>query len=149
MAIIAPLVAETIARRGAIQHRVWHHPYVVGLMISLITGVARLETRDRIDGERLARVQLDAWWRITGVRDERIGEDICLLSAARNDDFLAGWRDGERLLSEWLRSGRALAPSNDGSTTDPLRGGEMLDTDCGVTEISWIALFDGFLERHG
>ena len=41
-------------------------------------------------------IQTRAWQTITGLADDRIGEDICLMSAEADPDFMRGCADAAR-----------------------------------------------------
>jgi hypothetical protein len=47
----------------------------------------------RISSDQLGLIQVETFSRVTGVRDDRIGEQICFLSAARDQKFLKGCRN--------------------------------------------------------
>jgi hypothetical protein len=87
---IAPLVESSKRRLGTIAAASWREPYMLGFVSMLISLMAKCETRNRIGSEELGTVQCDVWQSITGLPDDRIGEDICLLSAEKDREFLAG-----------------------------------------------------------
>jgi hypothetical protein len=90
---IAPLVEATRARLGGIPAAAWQDPYLLGFMSMLIALVAVHHTRRHVDSDSLGLIQLEAFARITGVRDDRVGEQICFLSALDDEAFLAGCRN--------------------------------------------------------
>ncbi|MGI9385073.1 MAG: hypothetical protein ACR2PO_18125 [Methyloligellaceae bacterium] len=90
VAAISPLVDLSRHRLGAIPVQAWRDPYVIGFMAMLITLFAKDETEGRIGSEQLGLAQTEAWARITGERDDLIGQEICLLSNRRNADFGEG-----------------------------------------------------------
>lgn len=102
VSVIAPLVESSRERLGQdFMLAAWLRPYIVGFLSMLITLIAREETGRRLSDDMLARTQLDAWRAITGLDDDRIGEDICLLSAAREERFMAGCADAVRFASAY------------------------------------------------
>jgi hypothetical protein len=66
----------------------------------LITLVAAMRVGRRLSHEQLGLVQLKAWQQITGLVDERIGEDILMLSASGHEDFLQGCENAAAFLRE-------------------------------------------------
>ncbi len=91
-AVISPLVEKSRSRLGEIPAIVWSDPYIVGFTFMLITIVARIEI-GKIEGRALCFLQAKAWEDITAMPPGTIGEDVILLSAARNRDFETGCRD--------------------------------------------------------
>jgi hypothetical protein len=89
--VISPMVESSSSRLGGIPDSVWSDPYIVGFMAMLITIVARIEI-GKIEGEALCLLQARAWKDITK-RDDEIGEEILLMSTARNRDFEQGCRN--------------------------------------------------------
>ncbi len=96
IATIAPMVDLSRSRIGFIPPARWQQPYMIGFLTMLISIVAKLETRGRIDGDDLGIAQASAWQAITGLSDDRIGEDICLLSANADPDFWRGCSNAAR-----------------------------------------------------
>lgn len=90
-AVISPMVERSGARLGGIPDSTWSDPYIVGFITMLITIVARIEIGN-IEGEALCFVQTRAWKDITQHREE-IGEEILMMSTARNRDFELGCRN--------------------------------------------------------
>lgn len=88
-AVISPMVAKSRHRLGEIPDAAWASPYVVGFMVMLITIIAKTEI-GKIEGQTLCIVQAKAWEDITGIKSGLIGEDVLLLSAARNREFETG-----------------------------------------------------------
>lgn len=66
---------------------------MLGFMSMLIALIAKQHARGRIDSDRLGLTQVEAFTRITGVVDDRIGEQICFLSATGDERFLGGCRN--------------------------------------------------------
>ncbi|WP_290997622.1 hypothetical protein [Hyphomicrobium sp.] len=93
---IAPMVDLSRGRIGSIPPTRWQEPYMIGFLTMLISIVAKLETRGRLDGDDLGLAQAQAWQAITGLSDDRIGEDICLLSANADPDFWRGCSNAAR-----------------------------------------------------
>jgi hypothetical protein len=90
---IGPLVEATRARLGGIPAAAWQQPYLLGFMSMLIALVAMHHARGRLRSDQLGLIQLEALARIAGVQDDRIGEQICFLSALDDESFLAGCRN--------------------------------------------------------
>lgn len=97
-AVILPMVARSRHRLGTIPDDAWSAPYMVGFMVMLITIIAKTEI-GKIEGQPLCLVQAKAWGDITGIRSDLIGEDVLLLSAARNRDFENGCHNAMGLAS--------------------------------------------------
>lgn len=95
-AAISPMVARSRLRLGTIPDAAWSSPYIVGFMVMLITIIAKTET-GKIEGQTLCVVQAKAWEDITAMKSNLIGEEILLLSAARNRDFEIGCQNAMTL----------------------------------------------------
>jgi len=91
-ATIGLLLDNSRHRLGDIPDAVWSDRYIIGLMMMLITIIARGET-EQINDEALCHIQAKAWHDITG-RSNDIGEEVLLLSAANDQDFERGCRSG-------------------------------------------------------
>ena len=107
VATIAPMVETSRQRLGGIPRVSWSDPYVIGFMIMLITIVAKVASA-KLDGDALCTVQAKAWEDITQRKFDAIGEDVLLLSYARDLDFDLGCNDAisfaSILASSQLRS---------------------------------------------
>jgi hypothetical protein len=90
---INPLVALSRARLGRIPDTAWQEPYMLGFLSMLIALVAVRDARGRMDSDQLGLTQIKAFSRVTGVIDDSIGEQVCLLSAAGDENFLNGCRN--------------------------------------------------------
>ena len=77
--MIGPLVERSRAALNGIPDIAWRDPYLVGFMLTLITIVARIESRALQDDD-LSLVQSQAWQAITGMDADLIGEDALTLS---------------------------------------------------------------------
>jgi hypothetical protein len=88
--MIEPLVDYSRARLGSIPAIAWYQPYLLGFMTMLISLAARLELPAGLTSDQLGLVQLDAWRQITGLEDDMLGEQICLLSASGDEAFASG-----------------------------------------------------------
>lgn len=97
-AAISPMVARSRHRLGVIPDATWSTPYMVGFMAMLITIIARTDI-GKIEDQTLCEVQTKAWEDITGLRSDLIGEEIVLLSTARNRDFENGCHNAAALAS--------------------------------------------------
>lgn len=95
-AAISPMVAKSRHRLGPIPDAAWSSPYIVGFMVMLITIVAKIEV-GKIEGQTLCLVQAKAWEDITAIKSGLIGEEVLLLSAARNRDFEIGCQNAMTL----------------------------------------------------
>ena len=89
--VISPMVESSSSRLGGIPDSAWSDPYIVGFTIMLITIIARIEI-GKIEGEALCLVQAKAWKDITR-RSDAIGEEVLLMSTARNREFEMGCRN--------------------------------------------------------
>lgn len=89
-AIISPLVERSRRRRRGLSPDIWRQPYVIGFISSLITLIAARVACRRLESNRLGSIQLACWTAVTGQPDDEIGEDICMLSANRDEAFMLG-----------------------------------------------------------
>lgn len=92
VSLVAPLVANSRRRLNGIPASTWADPYVIGLIMTMITIAARLES-ETVEGQLLCKVQQNAWAKITGAHAALIGEEVLLLSTARDPDFVHGCQD--------------------------------------------------------
>jgi hypothetical protein len=90
---IAPLVASSRARLGCIPDATWQQPYMLGFLSMLIALVAVKHSGGGLDSNQLGLTQIGAFARITGIVDDSIGEQVCVLSAAGDGEFLSGCRN--------------------------------------------------------
>lgn len=88
--LIAPMMASSRRRLGTIPPARWREPYMIGFLTMLISLLAQRRTGCRLTSERLGLLQGDAWQDLTGLPDDRIGEDVCLLSAEYDREFVGG-----------------------------------------------------------
>jgi hypothetical protein len=88
---IAPLIEGSKRRLGGISSNAWSDPYIVGLLIMLITIVARAST-GRLSSDVLCSVQQQAWQRITRQPSSVVGEQVLSLSRDRDPEFERGCR---------------------------------------------------------
>ncbi|WP_438278350.1 hypothetical protein [Nitrobacter sp.] len=86
---IGPLVERSRASLNGIPDTAWRDPYLVGFMMTLITIVARIESRNLQDRD-LGIVQSRAWGAITGMDADLIGEDALTLSKSHPREFQYG-----------------------------------------------------------
>ncbi|MEO6946696.1 MAG: hypothetical protein ABI150_09025 [Nitrobacter sp.] len=86
---IGPLVERSRASLNGIPDIAWRDPYLVGFMLTLITIVARIESRALQDDD-LSLVQSQAWRAITGMDADLIGEDALTLSDSHPREFQHG-----------------------------------------------------------
>lgn len=147
VATIQPLVEASRGRLGGIPGSIWLEPYMIGLLGMLITLAAEWQTRP-IDGTTMRQVQTEAWRKITGL-DYRIGEEIMLLSAAHDEQFLAGCMDAASIASELYGYEAAAplgwdAPNLLGSSllADPVAAHQVRDI------VRWRETFDSYIVRR-
>ena len=101
--LLAPAVGRTVRRPGGVPSHVWLEPYAVGYLVSLVTMVA---VALRGTGPKaLAFVQVDCWQRLTGIRDDTLGERICLLSASEDPVFAKGCADARTYYQRLAEAG--------------------------------------------
>ena len=101
VAVISPMVTQSRVRLGGIPDIVWRRPYMIGFVTTLVTVLAKYETGGRIGTQQLGIAQVDTWAEITGQYDDRIGEEICLLSAQADEEFMQGCRNASRFLEAY------------------------------------------------
>jgi hypothetical protein len=66
---------------------------LLGFLSMLIALVAVRHAGGRMDSDQLGLTQMRAFSRITGIVDDSIGEQVCLLSASGDEWFLDGCRN--------------------------------------------------------
>jgi hypothetical protein len=141
------MIEKTRHRLGEIPDAAWSSPYIVGFVVMLISIVARIEV-GKIEGRTLCLVQTNAWADLTAMRSDLIGEEILLLSAARNRDFEIGCRNAITFGS-MLVGNSILYASRDGEWYD--RHLDLRDTDVsgGWTERDDVsAAWEQFFDAH-
>jgi len=89
VATIGPLVDRSRASLNGIPDIAWRDPYLVGFMLTLITIVARIESRSLQDRD-LSLVQSQAWKAITSMDADLVGEDALTLSTMHPREFQHG-----------------------------------------------------------
>ena len=99
---IRPLLDSTRARLGPIPETAWRDPYIVGLLTTLITLYAIRRT-GALGEDDLASVQSGAWTDLTGCAGSDIGDEICFLSLAEDEQFIAGCRAAKELVENAAR----------------------------------------------
>jgi hypothetical protein len=104
---IGPLVERSRASLNGIPDTAWRDPYLVGFMLTLITIVARLESRNLQDHD-LGIVQSQAWGTITGMDADLIGEDALTLSKSHPREFQHGC-DAATIVASRLCGSAAVA----------------------------------------
>lgn len=147
VATIQPLVEASRGRLDGIPGSIWLEPYMIGLLGMLITLAAERQARP-IEGAALRQVQTEAWRKITGL-DYRIGEEIMLLSATHDEQFLAGCIDAARIASELYGYEAASwrgwdAPDLPGPSlfADPVAAHQVRDI------VRWRETFDSYVVRR-
>ena len=83
---------------------------MIGFLGMLITLIAEKETDGRIGNEGLALAQLEAWSDITGVADDLVGEDMCLLSVNDDPEFNRGCINARRFMTVFAGGQDATDP---------------------------------------
>ncbi|WGR91704.1 hypothetical protein MTX20_25525 [Bradyrhizobium sp. ISRA435] len=96
----------------------------------------------------MRQIQTEAWRKITGL-DYRIGEEIMLLSATHDEQFLAGCMDAASIASELYGDEAAAPPGWDapnllGSSlfADPAAAHQVRDI------VRWRETFDSYIVRR-
>lgn len=108
VALISPLVERSRRRFEQIPESAWYDPYMVGFLGMLITLVAN-RAAGGLSSDGLGMVQSEAWAQITGCRNDLIGEEMCLLSTARNRIFQRGCSSAELFLERLDGAGGAYS----------------------------------------
>ena len=93
---ITPLIDYTRARRGNLPDKIWRMPYMIGYLTMLISLLIDAKTKGPLTSDNLGLAQLEIWQKITGLNDENIGEQICALSAACDQNFANGCENAGR-----------------------------------------------------
>lgn len=148
-AIISPLVDESRRRLGGIPNAAWSDPYVVGFTMMLITIVSRIEI-GKIEGQALCHVQGKAWSDITE-QSNPIGEDMILLSTARNRDFEIGCRNAVTFVS--MLVSRSILFTGAGDWNDQHPDLQDIATFSALAEradmsVAWEQFFDAHISMH-
>ncbi|MGY3234168.1 MULTISPECIES: hypothetical protein [unclassified Bradyrhizobium] len=147
VATIQPLVEASRCRLDDIPSSIWLEPYMIGLLGMLITLAAERQTRP-IKGAAMRQVQTEVWRTITGL-DYRIGEEIMLLSASQDEQFLAGCMDAASIASD-LYDYEAVAPL--GLDAPNLQGSSLSADQVAVRQVRdivrWRETFDTYVMRR-
>jgi hypothetical protein len=98
LATLEPLVRATEQRRGPIAETSWRSPYVLGFVATLTNMLAARGALEPPGSAQLASLQIAVWTALSGQRDDRAGEDICLFSALQDAAFLEGCRNAGILM---------------------------------------------------
>jgi hypothetical protein len=98
LATLEPLVRATEQRRGAIRETSWRSPYILGFLATLTNLLAARSALDPPGSTQLASIQTTVWASLSGQREDRVGEDICLLSALQDAAFLDGCQNAVILM---------------------------------------------------
>jgi len=102
-----PMLAASRARLGEIPPRVWGEPYMLGLVMTLITLMAQHRCGGRLSSDDLGLVQLQAWSKVTGMPDDLAGEQLCRLSAGHDELFEWGCVRAGHLFAQLRRESDA------------------------------------------
>lgn len=148
-AAISPMVDKSRRRLGGIPDAAWSDPYVVGFTMMLITIVSRMEI-GKLEGQALCYVQAKAWEDITE-QSNTIGEDLILLSAARNRDFEIGCRNAVTFAAMLVGRSIPLTVSQDRNPQHP----DLQDTatfqvwaERADMSVAWEHFFDAHISIH-
>lgn len=98
---LRPMLRASEARLGFIPPGSLRTPYMIGYLSMLISIIAVWSTRGRLRGEELGVAQIEAWMQLTGQADDLIGEEICLLSADADPDFVEGCRNARMFIEAY------------------------------------------------
>ena len=101
VSVLAPHVASSRRRFGAIPDGLWLDPYMVGFVGMLITLIARRAVGP-LDANAMAMVQTEAWADISGMRAELIGEEIFYLSSVQDKSFAGGCGNARAFLEAYF-----------------------------------------------
>ena len=110
---LSPYMEQTRQRHLHALDAIWRRPYVIGYLSMLITLVALNSVRRRLDRDELGLVQIEAWGQLTHSPDDSIGDDIQLLSAERNDEFIQGCANAMEFWRAYCASRHPYAPRID------------------------------------
>lgn len=69
---------------------------MIGFLTMLISLNADARTKGVLTEDNLGLAQAEVWQKITGLHEENIGEQICVLSASREPRFLLGCSNGRQ-----------------------------------------------------
>lgn len=97
VAAIAPHIARSRSKFGELPDAMWSKPYMLGFVTMLITLTVR--RRADLGAQGLGLVQLHAWHELTGQSAAGFGEQVCLLDAAGDVEFMLGCRAAEIMAS--------------------------------------------------
>ena len=145
---IGPLVERSRASLNGIPDIVWRDPYLVGFMLTLITIVARIESRALQDDD-LSLVQSQAWQAITGMDADLIGEDALTLSGSHPREFQHGCYSATMVASR-LCGAAAVAsigyePWQDATPAHPLIGDQRSMISLPDLAGNWAEAFDTYI----
>jgi hypothetical protein len=119
--ILKPLVDASRIRLGGIPDDTWSDPYVIGLLSTLVTLLAR-EQLQSLEGDDLGLVQVGAWKDITSTSNDDVGQDICILSMNRDIAFQNGYRTAGALFRAIAACGFDLQRDVDTADAAPHAG---------------------------
>lgn len=144
VAAVAPYVEMSRLRLQQIPEGIWLDPYMIGFIAMLITLIAK-RAAGPLGMQAMGLVQAEAWADITGLKAD-IGEELCLLSTARDPHFATGCRNAAAFVAalygdyagdetvEWARSVEL------GDATEP--AAELLIEASGDASTLWSLFFD-------
>lgn len=134
---IKPLIEGTRRRLGSIPDTAWRDPYVIGFLGMLITFVARRRA-STLNTDDLAAVQARAWLELTGMSGDVLGEDICFLSASKDNRFMLGCRNAASFI-------HAVDVADDQNAYRLDTGPAAAFDDAQARAVLWSGYFDAYL----
>jgi hypothetical protein len=146
IATIRPLVEDSRRRLDGISDSVWLEPYMLGFLTMLIT-ISAKHTIHRLGGQAMAKVQTEAWQAITGL-DYQVGEEIILLSEARDQQFMAGCSDAVKVASDFHSRGVLGAAIGEPSANNEDAGSNEAATADAIRALGWSQVFDSYIEKR-
>lgn len=110
VAALIPFVRDSRRRLGESLDARWRRPFQIGFLSMAITRIAVASQNGRLSSESLGLAQVEAWRELTGVPDDFIGEEIMLLSAEADPEFLRGVADAETFYAALNRHSAGARP---------------------------------------
>jgi hypothetical protein len=86
VAIIAPLIARSQGRIGAIPARAWHDAYLVGFL-SMLASLQAWQKVGPVSSQALGLIQAGVLAELSGEVASVLGEEICTFSMEQNMEF--------------------------------------------------------------
>ena len=89
VAVLAPLIAQSEHRVGAIPEWAWHDAYVMGFL-SMLASLEAWRKVGPVSSQALGLIQADTLAELSGEVASVLGEEICILCMESNLDFAQG-----------------------------------------------------------